>query len=483
MTVLADPAGPVDKVVPATAPITVRNLLTHTAGLGYTIVQTGPIRDAYAKAGIMPFETSRVPVPGFGETHTAPSLAAFADNLAQLPLVYQPGTRWSYSVGLDLLGRVIELASGQEFAAFLKARFFDPLGMDSTSFQLARADVPRFTTNYVVADGRLLPIDVAANSIFLDRPAFPFGGAGLISSPRDYDRFLAMLLNGGVFAGKRVMSQRAVDMGTSNLLPPDASTAGTWIAGHGFGAGGRVGLGDAAGTYGWSGAAGTIGFISNVGGVRAGFYAQFMPSTTYPFSEAFPQAVRSDARAHPGPAQGCRMTDSATLARALPSIAYAGNPLDRADAVRSDPARLAAVQAAPGARLLVLDGLAPEFGADGGLTWAPLATAGEGRSWCSLAWMPIGRAALPPWTRRWAAARRPPRQTCARCSMPCRRKTWRSMAGRAAWSTGMRATASAPAAAMPRAPPRAGGSVPAPIRLAARSTSPRRSGHDHAGGA
>lgn len=72
------------------------------------------------------------------------------------------------------------------------------------------------------------------------------------------------------------------------------------------------------------------------------------------------------------------MTDSATLARALPPIAYAGNPLDRADAVRSDPARLAAVQAAPGARLLVLDGLAPEFGADGGLTWAPLATAGEG---------------------------------------------------------------------------------------------------------
>ena len=297
MTVLADPAGPVDKVVPATAPITVRNLLTHTAGLGYTIVQTGPIRDAYAKAGIMPFETSRVPVPGFGETHTAPSLAAFADNLAQLPLVYQPGTRWSYSVGLDLMGRVIELASGQEFAAFLKARFFDPLGMDSTSFQLARADVPRFTTNYVVADGRLLPIDVAVNSIFLDRPAFPFGGAGLISSPRDYDRFLAMLLNGGVFAGKRVMSQRAVDMGTSNLLPPGASTAGTWIAGHGFGAGGRVGLGDAAGTYGWSGAAGTIGFISKVGGVRAGFYAQFMPSTTYPFSEAFPQAVRSDVRA------------------------------------------------------------------------------------------------------------------------------------------------------------------------------------------
>ncbi|PTR08870.1 CubicO group peptidase (beta-lactamase class C family) [Novosphingobium sp. GV055] len=297
MNVLVDPAGPVDKVVPATAPITVRQLLTHTAGLGYTIIQTGPIRDAYAAAGIMPYRATRVPLPGFGEVHTAPSLAAFADNLARLPLVYQPGTRWSYSVALDLMGRIIELASGQEFSAFLKARFFDPLGMDSTTFQLAPADVPRFTTNYVVADGRLLPIDGATNSVYLDPPAFPFGGAGLISSPRDYDRFLAMLLGGGVFAGKRVMSQRAVDMGTSNLLPPGASTAGTWIAGHGFGAGGRVGLGDSAGTYGWSGAAGTIGFISKVGGVRGGFFAQFMPSTAYPFDTAFPQAVRSDVRA------------------------------------------------------------------------------------------------------------------------------------------------------------------------------------------
>jgi CubicO group peptidase (beta-lactamase class C family) len=296
MTVLADPAGPVDKVVPATAPITVRNLLTHTAGLGYTIVQSGPIRDAYAKPGSCPSKP-----------------AACRCRLWRNPYRAQPGrlcrqfgavaAGLSAGHALVLFGRARSAGArdrtgiGPGIRRVPQARFFDPLGMDSTSFQLARADVPRFTTNYVVADGRLLPIDVAANSIFLDRPAFPFGGAGLISSPRDYDRFLTMLLNGGVFAGKRVMSQRAVDMGTSNLLPPDASTAGTWIAGHGFGAGGRVGLGDAAGTYGWSGAAGTIGFISNVGGVRAGFYAQFMPSTTYPFSEAFPQAVRSDVRA------------------------------------------------------------------------------------------------------------------------------------------------------------------------------------------
>jgi CubicO group peptidase (beta-lactamase class C family) len=297
MNVLVDPAGPLDKVVPATAPITVRNLLTHTAGLGYTIVQSGPIRDAYAAAGIAPYVVSHVPVPGFGNPRPASSLAAFADNLAKLPLVYQPGTRWSYSVGLDLMGRIIEVVSGQEFSAFLKARLFGPLGMDSTGFQLTEANVSRFTTNYAVANGHLLPIDVAATSVYLDPPAFPFGGAGLISSPRDYDRFLAMLLGGGVFAGNRVMSQRAVDMGTSNLLPATVTTAGTWIAGHGFGAGGRVGLGESAGTYGWSGAAGTVGFISEVAGVRGGFYAQYMPSTAYPFDQAFPQAVRSDVRA------------------------------------------------------------------------------------------------------------------------------------------------------------------------------------------
>lgn len=297
MKVLADPAGPVDKVVPATAQITVRNLLTHTAGLGYTIIQSGPIRQAYLDAGIVPLRVSRVKLPFFASAPIAPSLAAFADRLAGLPLVYQPGTRWSYSVGLDLLGRVIELASGRDFAGFLQERLFDPLGMTSTAFELADRDVERFTSNYLIFDGRLLPIDGAVNSIYRDPPPFPFGGAGLISSPRDYDRFLTMLLGGGVFAGKRVMGARAVALGTSNLLPPGATTAGTWIAGHGFGAGGRVGLGAEAGTYGWSGAAGTLGFISKPGGVRGGLFTQYMPAMTYPLEKDFPQAVRSDVRA------------------------------------------------------------------------------------------------------------------------------------------------------------------------------------------
>ncbi len=100
------------------------------------------------------------------------------------------------------------------------------------------------TTNYGVLGGQLLPIDPPETSIYRDAPAFPFGGAGLVSSPRDYDRFLRMLLGYGKIDGTRVMGELAVRVGTSNLLPDTATTDGSWVAGEGFGAGGRVGLGD-----------------------------------------------------------------------------------------------------------------------------------------------------------------------------------------------------------------------------------------------
>ena len=102
--------------------------------------------------------------------------------LAKLPLVYQPGTHWSYSVGLDLLGRVIEVVSGMPFDAFLNQRIFDPAGMTSTWFQVPASEIGRLTTNYGVMNGVAIPIDPANASIYPDKPAFPFGGAGLVSS-------------------------------------------------------------------------------------------------------------------------------------------------------------------------------------------------------------------------------------------------------------------------------------------------------------
>jgi hypothetical protein len=122
MQVQVTPDGSITELKPAQAPITVRHLLTHTAGLGYSIIQKGPLKDAYEAAGLVPGQASRLAIPPFSGVKTVPSLAQFADKLAEMPLVYEPGTRWSYSVGLDLLGRIIEVVSGQDFAAVLAAR-------------------------------------------------------------------------------------------------------------------------------------------------------------------------------------------------------------------------------------------------------------------------------------------------------------------------------------------------------------------------
>ncbi|WP_126171934.1 serine hydrolase domain-containing protein [Altericroceibacterium xinjiangense] len=295
-TVYDGPITP-DNLAPAVRPITIRMLLTHTSGLGYGIVQSGPIAQAYLQRGLVPGVVSRIEVPGLFRGKPIRSLSAFVDGLAQLPLVYQPGTRWSYSVGLDVMGRVIEVVSGQSFDAFLQQRIFDPVGMPSTFFQVPEREVYRLTTNYLVAGKLLLPIDLPQNSIFLDPPPFPFGGSGLVSSPRDYDRFLQMLAGYGEIEGRRVMSEAAVRLGTSNLLPDTLDPADPFARDFAFGAGGRVGRGAAEGIYGWFGAAGTAGLVDMRNGLRHSLFTQYMPSTAYPVPEQFTAAVAADAAA------------------------------------------------------------------------------------------------------------------------------------------------------------------------------------------
>ncbi|MFC0590543.1 serine hydrolase domain-containing protein [Novosphingobium aquiterrae] len=294
MQVQVTPDGSITELRPAKTPITIRHLLTHTAGLAYSIIQKGPIKAAYEAAGLIPGQVTKLPLPGLDRGKPVNSLKLFADRLAEMPLVYEPGTQWSYSVALDLMGRVIEIASGQPFDAFLQDRIFGPAGMTSTWFTVPKSEVHRLTGNYSPQMGMLIPIDPAPSSVYLDKPAFPFGGAGLVSSPRDYDRFLEMLAGYGKIGGKRVMSELAVRVGTSNLLPEGAKTAGTFANGAGFGAGGRVGLGGDAGTYGWGGAAGTVAFVNLKYGLRASLYTQYMPSEAYPVHTEFPQAVQTD---------------------------------------------------------------------------------------------------------------------------------------------------------------------------------------------
>jgi CubicO group peptidase (beta-lactamase class C family) len=284
---------------PAKGPITVRHLLTHTAGLGYTIITKGPLLDEYNRLGIIPALFSKQKMPGMPDYPIAPSLAEFADRLATLPLIADPGTRWSYSVSLDLLGRVIEIASGKSFDGFLQQRLFDPLGMTSTFWHVADSELGRFTDNHLGTAIGLIPVDPAATSIYRDKPPFPFGGAGLVMSARDYDRFLLMLAGYGAIGRVRVMKPETARLGMSNLLPAGIDTAGTFADGQGFGAGGRVTIkptpgGQGLGTYGWAGAAGTVAWVDPSRGIRAAGYAQYLLGTGIEFPEKFSKAVYAD---------------------------------------------------------------------------------------------------------------------------------------------------------------------------------------------
>ena len=293
MRVLVDPEGPLEDTVPAERPITIRQLLTHTAGLGYQIISKGPLLAAYNQNGLVGGRVSRLPIPGFPAVTPAPGLEAWADRLAGLPLMYQPATKWSYSCSIDLLGRVVEVASGMEFEAFLKARIFEPCGMNSTWMQVPESEAYRLTDNYGIVGGNAFPLDPGQASVYLDPPEVPAGGGGLVSSPRDYDRFLRMLLGYGMLDGVRVMSEEAVRVGTSDLLPATVDTRGSWMEGQGHGAGGRsVGQ-----TFGWGGAAGTLAAVDFGLGLRSTLFTQYMPAEAYPIRDEFLAAMEADIAA------------------------------------------------------------------------------------------------------------------------------------------------------------------------------------------
>lgn len=289
---------------PATRPITIRHLLTHTAGLGYTIVTKGPLLLAYDDAGITPF-TSDAKTEAKLRLKRPATLEAFADKVATLPLIAEPGTKWSYSISLDVLGRVIEVAARQPFDAFLQQRIFTPLKMRSTWFTVPGSEAHRLASAYfLTADGRK-PIDPGASSVFLQPPTFPYGGAGLVTSAADYDRFLHMLQNGGTLDGVRILKPATVKLALSDLLPPGVvypaggATSDGKTSPQGFGAGGSVTLrdvpgGPAKGTYGWGGAAGTIAWVDPVHQVRATIMVNYLPGDRWPLRADATRAVYAD---------------------------------------------------------------------------------------------------------------------------------------------------------------------------------------------
>jgi CubicO group peptidase (beta-lactamase class C family) len=291
---------------PALRPITVRNLLTHTAGLGYNIITKGPLLQVYLDKGINPAQASAANEVEARKTRPA-TLQEFANKVATVPLIADPGTKWSYSIGLDVMGAVIEKASGMRFDAFVQKRIFTPLKMTSSFWTVPASDIGRFADNVAFGPGnKPVAFDPAATSVYLTPPSFPYGGAGLVMSANDYDRFLHMLQNYGVLDGKRIMKAATAKLAMSNLLPEGVvfgalpgGTGGTMGPKMGFGAGGSVILEDAAdsmgaGTYGWGGAAGTIAWVNPVKKIRGTVMVNYFPGEKWPVRSDTVKALVAD---------------------------------------------------------------------------------------------------------------------------------------------------------------------------------------------
>jgi len=311
MTVLTDPDTSL-KTVPARTQITIRELLTHSSGLGYNISAKGPLLKLYEAKGILPAEVNATMEAQMRKTRPA-TLAAFADRVATVPLVYQPGTKWHYSIGLDVMGRVIEIASGMPFDRFVDTRIFAPLGMTSSFWTVPQRDVKRLATTVAFVGDAMVPFDPPATSPYMAAPSFPYGGAGLVMSARDYDRFLHMLQNYGELVGVRVMKESTARLMMSDLLPTGvkfeglstgngatATKSAAPAARIGFGAGGTVYLTDgpggfpSKGTYGWGGAAGTIAFVDPAKRARGTIMVNYFPGERWPLRAEAVGALAAD---------------------------------------------------------------------------------------------------------------------------------------------------------------------------------------------
>ena len=244
---------------PANHPMTIRELMSHTGGLLYTPpLSRGPVANAYAKAGINNL---------FNYT-LEESIPALAD----IPLGYQPGTQWVYSISVDVQGYLVERLSGQKFDEFLQERLFDPLDMAETGFFVKPENADRLARQYQPRqDGTLARTDTGA---FLNPPKFLSGGGGLTSTAGDYMKFVQMHLNGGELNGKRVLSKGAVEIMRSNQLPDAVPGIGQLYPGNGFGVDFAIVNDSAAfqgaplGTHWWWGIAGSwfwIDPVSNIG--------------------------------------------------------------------------------------------------------------------------------------------------------------------------------------------------------------------------
>lgn len=271
-----------------TSPPTVRQLLNHTAGLAYGLTPTA-VDTIFVRAKL--YDADR-------------TLSAFADSLATIPLLFDPGTSWSYGSGLDVAGRVIEVASGQTLDAFLERAIFRPLGMDDTGFRIRPGTRDRLVQVYRPAPGGGIEPLVEDGLLRMFEPdaRFLWGSGGLLATPDDYLRFARMLQDGGVAPdGTRVLSPESVDAMTHNTLPDVLTpvpfrTLPDSAYGFGLGVAVRVATPDSAppgpiGIYRWSGYLGTYFWVDPANDLVAMAWTQLSPGGAVPLQARFQELV------------------------------------------------------------------------------------------------------------------------------------------------------------------------------------------------
>ena len=266
------------QVRPPARPVTIRDLLMHTGGLTYGMFDPHPVDSLYTQANLF----------DWGST-----LEAFADRVAGLPLRFDPGTQWNYGVGLDVMGRVIEVASGQPFDRYLQEHIFDPLGMTETAFVFPAGSEARIPTLYVPGEGgALAPMPAPVCGSYGPDQRLLAGGGGLVSTVADYLRFAQMLLKAGELDGQRVLTEASATAMLQNQLPlellpisMDEAVMGALAysgLGHGYGGGVLVDaaatpIADAPGVYRWLGYAYTFFWIDPTEELIGMVWAQYVP--------------------------------------------------------------------------------------------------------------------------------------------------------------------------------------------------------------
>lgn len=286
---------------PARRQITIRDLLTHRSGLTYGFLDNAQTGTAYREGGVSD-----------GLTVTEFSLAENMERLAKAPLVSQPGAEWHYSLSTDVLGRVVEVASGMPFDRFMRDRILDPLHMVDTAFEVPDAKWSRFTSVYTGdGNGGIRPMKspeafgntVMAPADYKTGKKYLSGGAGLVSTAQDYSRFAQMLLNGGSLDGVRLLSPKTVELMTVSHTR-DLNMAGTPVLGPGaeWGLGFKItsDLGStmqpgSVGMYGWSGIYGTFFWVDPAERLIGVMMVQRYPGATAaaPFQNLTYQAITS----------------------------------------------------------------------------------------------------------------------------------------------------------------------------------------------